>query len=323
MTTKKHLVLLLMSLSFLVTVKGDVYCEIKESFAHYPKLDIICKNISIEQNEVINVKGQVQNKIDKIQLISVSAEVQSSTLQNFPEAQQLLILDSTIKSFSLQSSITTLNVSNSILPTITSEALKGKDLLSVNFMSNYGLEFEKGAFKHLNALRELTIVNQTIPRIQRHLFTGLVNLRYLCLIGNNIEEIDDDAFLDLSSLERLFLDVNPIKTFSANLRGLTNLERLSLSNTNLKRLNFDVLEPVKSLTSIGLPRQLLKTINVTDLVTSIPDLRMVGIDSMELQCPDVISFMGELKKKEVRVMPVKIEDIWYHYPDIDKPSVCS
>ncbi|XP_018561904.1 P-granule-associated novel protein 1-like [Anoplophora glabripennis] len=323
MTTKKHLLLLLMSVLPVVTPKRDVYCETEVHYTYYPTSDIICRNINIQRNEAIDLKDHSQRTIvDKIQLISVTADVQSSTLQNFPAAQQLLIFDSTIKSFSLQSNITTLNVSNSIFPKITSDSLKGKDLLSVTFMSNYDLEFEKGAFKQLQALRELIIVNQTIPRIQRHLFTGLVNLRYLCLIASNIQEIDEDAFLDLSRLDRLYLDANPIKTFSTNLCALTHLDRLSLSNTNLKKLNFDVLGPVKSLSSVGLPRQLLKTINVTDLVTKIPDLRVVGIDFMELQCPDVISFMDELKKKEVRVMPIKIEDIWYHHRDIDKPSMC-
>lgn len=304
----------------LVSTNNDVYCEVKESYVHRPSS--ICRNINIQENQTIRANFHSPESIVTIDLISVTADVDKNMMQHFPGAIQLTIFDSNIKSFSLQSDIEHLNVSNSIFPTVSSKVLRRcKKLKSIVFMSNHGLQFNKGAFKHLKALRALAIVNQTIPRIRRRLLKGLENLKDLIFISDKIKEIDYDAFLDLSHLFGLFLDGNPIQSFNVNTSGLMILSRVSLMNTNLKRLNLDVLGSMEMLTSIDLSGQLLKDTNATELATKIPNLSLVGILDQELLCPKVISFVNHLKEKRITVIPIHTEDSSL-YKDFIKPSMC-
>ena len=77
-------------------------------------------------------------------------------------------------------------------------------------------EIDADLFHGLNHLQRLSLAHNFIKKIKGN-FSDIPRLRLLNLVGNNIDFIDKNTFINLNKLEYLCLSQNPIKVVTQNL----------------------------------------------------------------------------------------------------------
>ncbi|CAF0874184.1 unnamed protein product [Brachionus calyciflorus] len=119
---------------------------------------------------------------------------------------------------------------------------KPENLESINFLKNKLNSFTKETLEYEN-LKILILNENNLKLIDKDAFSNLKNLEIIYIINNGASiQIDPSAFEGLDKLE--VLDLKNSEIFSIdhlNLRDLTNLNVLGLSNNFLKNINLEVI----------------------------------------------------------------------------------
>jgi len=91
-------------------------------------------------------------------------------------------------------------------------------------------------------LRSLKIINLNLQTLQNHTFVKFRKLEDLSIVKSNIKHIESNAFYSLTNLRSLHLDQNVLtdNVWFDLTRYLLNLEVLTLSQNNFKRLKSNV-----------------------------------------------------------------------------------
>jgi Leucine-rich repeat (LRR) protein len=116
-------------------------------------------------------------------------------------------------------------------------------IVELNFRSAQTVHsLSAGDFQGMISLRTLNLLGNNIKDLPSGVFAGLSSLEQLMLGENKIEELPKNVFADLTSLENLTLNDNQIKVISGNVfQGLTRLRTLWLHSNPLVRLPAELL----------------------------------------------------------------------------------
>ncbi len=159
--------------------------------------------------------------------------------------------------------LTTLKLHHCIIKTIKNDAFDGLwNLITLDLSSNKigGNSIGNAAMQNLANLKQLHLNNNVMGKIvnQAKLFSGLRNLIYLDLSGNNCETVPVGLFKPLVGLQQLFLMNNKLgqmldKDKQGNiLAGMGNLVELYLNVNLMNQLNGQLFKDLKNLTKLHL-----------------------------------------------------------------------
>lgn len=114
------------------------------------------------------------------------------------------------------------------------------------------------AFKSLNELKSLNLLNVKSPSINQTIFTGLKSVERLKIRGF-IERIELDAFVEMPELKELILSSCDISDISMDaFYGAKNLRIIDLSSNKLTRIPLGLFDDHQKLQEIYLQKNMLK-----------------------------------------------------------------
>lgn len=163
----------------------------------------------------------------------------------------------------------------------------------------------ENAFSGLVLLKTLDLMRNQISKIHKNAFQELVNLEYLALSSNNIEFLDDDVFANNSKLETFFIGSNKLTSISARLfsrnPNIANLDFNSNAITQIEKGFLGDMSKVKKL-------YLIYNECITDSITLTTRTRFTAFQSKLKDCYANYALMKS-SKIEMRAMRSEIEDL--------------
>ncbi|XP_071135470.1 leucine-rich repeat-containing protein 70-like isoform X1 [Mytilus edulis] len=138
----------------------------------------------------------------------------------------------------------------------------------------------------------LDVSSNRISAINATSLSGLTSLISLTFTENEISSIEDGAFADLHSLERLSLQNNKINSIDANLlSGLTLLEDLSLDNNEISTIEDGAFSDLGSLLTLSLYSNKISSLDAK-LFSRLTLLRSLEISENEITSIEDDVFSG-------------------------------
>lgn len=136
---------------------------------------------------------------------------------------------------------------NSSIPYICKDLVAPlKDVRKLYFNLVKTTRIEDGAFKDLEYLDELGIYQNQIPKIETGIFNKL-NVKKLDIGGNQIEEIDSNAFDDMPNLEYFRIIGNQIKTIDPNwFRNSPKLYDVQIEHNQIRELTENAFKHLRT-----------------------------------------------------------------------------
>ncbi|XP_044050005.1 leucine-rich repeat-containing G-protein coupled receptor 5-like [Siniperca chuatsi] len=123
---------------------------------------------------------------------------------------------------------------------------------SLDVSMNQLSELPAHVFSSLHHLHELRLAGNTLTKISRDVFTGLVGLKLLTLQNNHLKTVPSEALENLKNLHSLRLDANFISRLPASsFKGLASLRYLWLDDnilTEVPVLTLSALTELQALT---------------------------------------------------------------------------
>ena len=189
---------------------------------------------------------------------------------------------------------------NGYLPSLSFQWLEKTNLSTLDLSFNEFYNLPSQSFYGFTQLQSLDLSNCEIRGIHEHAFAGLeqltnlilknnyiVNipsnlpkhLMYLYMNENQVEVLNNNAFLNLTSLRRLHLGNNKILTlFKDAFAGLNNLEDLKLDGNRINTLPKRLFSPFSNLTTLSLQQNRLWMIqNSTMTFSSMTSLKYLNL----------------------------------------------
>lgn len=128
---------------------------------------------------------------------------------------------------------------------------KLKRLHFLELSNSKSIELIPDAIDRLENLTDLDLSSNKIHRVEQH-FRTMVHLRHLNLSNNSIERIDQQAFVQLRSLETLNLSINRLDRFEfSSLSNCTRLHCLNVSSNEILTID-SFPTTLESLSSVDL-----------------------------------------------------------------------
>ena len=172
--------------------------------------------------------------------------------------------------------------------------------------SNF-IYYEIQCLENQKKIKELIINNQNIIQINENIYDNLSNLTMLNLSNNNISNISE-KILQLSNLKHLILNNNLISVIPFYLSDLIYLEEIQLEN-NLVQLIPLVIQNFNALKILSLSSNKLEKLPVE--LGLIKNLEILLIDKNEYtEVPTTICYLKKLKR-------IKLEWFEFARPSID------
>lgn len=111
-------------------------------------------------------------------------------------------------------------------------------------------------------LRDLSIINGGLLRIQSRAFLPATSLRTVTITGNlNLRTIESDAFFGHASLEQIEITVSQIDNIhSTAFVSLPNLRQLTLDNNRITEVHSDAFATLPSLQTVSFSNNQLSTL---------------------------------------------------------------
>jgi len=192
----------------------------------------------LEVLETLDLSFNKINKINKLAFNGLSKLKYLILKVNFLE----IIEENTFKSLI---SLENLDISYNLVKTIEHSAFDGLDnLLELNVANNNNKStntiniMNNNSFKGLQKLKTLKLNDNNILEINDHMFQNLTELNELDLSGNKIKEINNDSFNGLKKLEHLNLNNNFLKEIIEKpFENLLKLKTLEVSGNIIKYFN--------------------------------------------------------------------------------------
>lgn len=180
-------------------------------------------------------------------------------------------------------------------------------ILGFNLFNKPGVEFlAKNLHDAFPDLIAMQVYSCRVSSIGNHL-KGLSKLKHATLARNEIENIADDAFVDLVSLEYLSLSFNKIKFLTESMfNSLEKLKDLLLNNNKMQVLHHMLFSSLSSARNINLGQNRISTVpeNIFENLTSLKNLSL---------------FANKLEMLQVHLLKnnLKMEYIWFNTNNIN------
>lgn len=167
------------------------------------------------------------------------------------------------------------------------------------------LNLDPSPFSPLSKLTFLDLSHNNIANIKESMLKGLVNLKVLKLQHNNLARLWKSANLggpvlflkEVLNLTTLLLDSNGLDEIPADgLRGLKDLQEMSLANNLLNRLKDGVFDDLQSLKVLFLQKNMITTVRpeVFKTPTSNLSLLIMGKNPFDCTCESILWFVSWL-----------------------------
>ncbi|XP_023234976.1 slit homolog 1 protein-like [Centruroides sculpturatus] len=148
-----------------------------------------------------------------------------------------------------------LDLSLNRIQNLPGETLKGLfNLRTFHIYINHGLsQIPSGFFKELHNLTEINAHYCSIYSLEEDVFSDLINLKYVDLDLNNIEQLPPNLLRNNKLLTQFSCSFNKISTLPAKIfHGLSELRSLNLRTNRLENLPEDVFLNLSSLRTLKL-----------------------------------------------------------------------
>uniref|UniRef100_A0A8C6UAS7 Uncharacterized protein n=1 Tax=Neogobius melanostomus TaxID=47308 RepID=A0A8C6UAS7_9GOBI len=135
-----------------------------------------------------------------------------------------------------------------------------------------------------NYATSLCITSYGIHRIRQTDLCGFTRLKDLDLGHNNISNIEDGAFSDLSALTSLTMSFNQLTNLTQHMfKGLFNVSRLDLSQNKIGSISKFAFEPLNELCTLILSNNhLVQSSDIANIVSHCPLLENLYLDNNKL-----------------------------------------
>lgn len=182
---------------------------------------------------------------------------------------------------------------------------------------------EPSPFSPLSKLTVLDLSNNNIANIKESMLTGLVNLEVLKLQHNNLARVWKSANLggpvlflkDTLKLTTLLLHSNGLDEIPKDaLRGLKDLQVMSLANNLLNPLKDTVFDDLRSLKVLSLQKNLITSVKpeVFKVPLSNLSLLIIGKNPFDCTCESMLWFASWLNTTNTT-----------YVPDLNKQYTCN
>lgn len=176
------------------------------------------------------------------------------------------------------------------------------------------LDREPSPFSPLSKLTVLDLSNNNIANIKESLLTGLVNLKVLKLQHNNLARVWKSANLggpvlflkDTLKLTTLQLDSNGLDEIPAGaLRGLKDLQVMSLGNNLLNPFKDSVFDNLQSLKVLFLQKNLITSVRPEVFKAPLSNLSLLvmGKNPFDCTCESMLWFASWLNTTNKTYVP--------------------
>lgn len=134
--------------------------------------------------------------------------------------------------------------------------------VELRLADNFILEVGGPDFANMTGLVDLTLSRNTIHALRPMAFADLESLRSLHLDANRITAVGGQDLSGLLNLQHLFINNNQLTDVAADAFDdfLATLEDLDLSYNNLRRVPWEAIQSMASLTSLNLDHNLIDQI---------------------------------------------------------------
>ena len=138
------------------------------------------------------------------------------------------------------------------------------------------------SFTTLNSLKSLLLAYNYLGVLPRRLLSGLQNLEYLTLRGNQLSSLDENIFNETKKLTRLILWKNRLKRLPGHLfYGLDNLNILSLTDNDLTILPKGLFTGLTNLEILYLSKNRINSLDEA-LFNETNKLTLLSLDENDL-----------------------------------------
>ena len=213
--------------------------------------------------------------------------------QNLPNiTTELTIRENSIPTVSRvnYTHLKTLHLVSSKIHTIESKAFQNlSKLLHLSLVDNLITRLSRGMFIGLKSLRVLVIAGNHIPHIGGFTFikADMPFLNTIAMVNNSIETIHDHAFVNLTHVERIHLDVNRLTHVPSRcLRSLINVQLIGLTNNSITSIRVDTFDGFHNVTVLNLAGNNLVEIPEGSF-NGLPQLQSLNLSSCNLQSFDL------------------------------------
>lgn len=150
---------------------------------------------------------------------------------------------------------------------------------------------------HVNARVKL----QNIDASSNHLSTLNIGPAYLLdvtslkLNDNHLWEITTGFLAKLEKLKSLYVESNVLRLYENMFKSLTELRALSLAQNHLYSIDITWFKGLNNLTHLDLEENFLKSINYTELLTTLPSLQTFFVDNNAFSCTFIENMVNYIR----------------------------
>lgn len=215
----------------------------------------------------------------------------------------------------LQEMHMSLNFQNVNLSSASFEAVPRLRVLTLaKSLISTALNLDPSPFSPLRQLTFLDLSNNNIANIRKSFLKGLGKLKVLKLQHNNLARLWKSANLggpvmflqDAVNLRTLLMDSNGLDEIPAGaLRGLSELQELSLGNNLLNSLRDSVFDDLTSLRSFFLQKNMITTVRPEVFKTPMSKLGLLvmGRNPFDCTCESILWFATWLNSTNTSTVP--------------------
>lgn len=176
------------------------------------------------------------------------------------------------------------------------------------------LNLDPSPFSPLSSLTILDLSNNNIANIRENMLKGLVNLKVLKLQHNNLARLWKRANLggpvlflkETLNLTTLLMDNNGLDEVPAQaLRGLKDLNMLSLASNLLNSLKDSIFDDLSSLQTLFLQKNLITAVRPEVFKTPMSNLSLLVMDKnpFDCTCESILWFVTWLNNTNMTSVP--------------------
>nr|CAI5830201.1 unnamed protein product [Callosobruchus analis] len=275
----------LMSLEELDLSENEISDITEDAFSGVP-----LKQLNVSYNNISSIPYSLTN----VQVLDISHNCIKSIPSRMFATSSLNISDNHIDKINISyfPNITTLYAANNLIENIeiANTTLRELDLRD-NKLTIIPMD-----------LKELKVLNVRGNQISKLPDKVLIarNLQKLILSGNNVSFIPVQYFGELGNLEVLDLSKNSLTAFSfGTFDTMQSLKTLNISYNRFKILPIYTFHSIKGLTDLYFSHNGLTEVNVYDLLTHLPKLRMVDMRGNLFTCHSLLEICDNLQKHDV------------------------
>jgi len=150
--------------------------------------------------------------------------------------------------------LTSLNLATNVIKKIGRKTFAGlENLVDLGLQENVIDRIDAKSFADLASLTSLSLRANFLSSFDSDTFKSK-SIKWLSLVFNNVQELTNGTFEKTPNLQELDLSTNShfVNLDEQAFRGLANLQRLNLSNTNLTNFRVSTLKSTPNLTEFDL-----------------------------------------------------------------------